>query len=71
MMQRHADAKRAAHDISDFFEQLCRGSIVDPARTQSRALRLGLNLNRSCRVLAVVLPKRAPRPSRNCGMRWR
>lgn len=62
MMQRHAEAKRAARDISDFFEQLCRGSIADPARAQSRALRLGLDLNRPCRVLAVVLPKRAAPP---------
>jgi len=57
MMQRHVDAKRAARDVSDFFEQLCRGGIVDPAHAQARARRLGLDLNRPCFLLAVALPK--------------
>lgn len=56
LMSQHADAKRAARDVSDFFAQLVRGGLPDPARARANGARLGLYLNARIGLIAVTLP---------------
>ena len=56
LMSQHAEAKRAARDLSDFFGQLCRGGVPDAVRARSQGLRLGLDLTARFGLLAVMLP---------------
>ncbi|MBR0646706.1 helix-turn-helix domain-containing protein [Plastoroseomonas hellenica] len=57
VMRHHAEAKREARDLSEFLGQLFRAGAAEPARTQARAARLGLNLARGMRLLSVALPR--------------
>jgi DNA-binding PucR family transcriptional regulator len=57
IMRHHTETKRDAKDLSEFLDQLLRIGASDPARAQARAVRLGLDLARSMRMLSVVLPR--------------
>ncbi len=56
VMRHHAEAKREAQDLAAFFEHLCRTGGAEPARAGARAMRLGIDLGRPMRLLAVSPP---------------
>ena len=56
LMSRHADAKRAARDLSDLFGQLVRGGMPDAARARASGVRLGLDLDARVGLVAAMLP---------------
>ncbi|MBP0496122.1 helix-turn-helix domain-containing protein [Pararoseomonas indoligenes] len=63
LMRHHAEAKREAQDLSEFLEQLVRTGGAEPARARARAARLGLDLGRGMRLLAVALPRPGAEPA--------
>ena len=56
VMRHHAETKREALDQAAFFEQLCRTGAAEPARVVARGARLGIDLARPMRLLAVSPP---------------
>lgn len=63
LMRHHAEAKREAQDFSEFLEQLVRTGGAEPARARARAARLGLDLGRGMRLLAVAMPQAGAEPA--------
>ena len=56
IMRHHVEAKRDAQDLAIFFEQLCRTGAENPGRAIARARRLGLEIDKPTRLMAIAPP---------------
>ena len=58
LMRHHVEARREALDLSLFFERLCDAGEAEPERVRMRAARVGIDLARPIRLLALAPPAR-------------